>query len=492
MYFISRMNSSSKNPLQRQQIAELVKGEIDGLHGIMKKMLANKIGFFEAQQQNIKQNTPGVSSMPSTTHSVTFMNSFKEQVEELQMELLDAPSNDTVRRVRALLTNAKSNFAKLDSSDIKTALDMLLELAYYAVIHAPRTKKKGADSAATLKKALAVSSRGKSGDVRRYVQDIIITGVHQLAGQFLHNADYPRNYEEMRDYFDLNERGEAVAKKINQLKADIVGDRERMLDNAYDKEVAAAAAEAEKAEAEEMMTEALAYAADLRIENAKAELSKTASEIFAQLGGSMTAHLAIVGFAAREYKKSTLAVFDKITKEDYPEILQEMKEYALKNGVSIESLRTLGQQVTPSLIKDLASGQEAGPLAAQRMLTFNTRAILTLMTPQQQAHVKTFEAFTVHMKKTFLEKKRPRLHWSNKYGAPLSRMNSDYLTKVFIIEGLFVESPTDKAEAVNAAANYATRHAQRQREAIDAAIRAAAAAAEGIPRPAGATAEDKA
>jgi hypothetical protein len=473
------MNSSSKNPLQRQQIATLVKGEVDGLQGIMKKMLANKIGFFEAQQQNIKQNTPGVSSMPSTTHSVTFMNSFKEQVEEIQMELLDAPSNDTVRRVRALLTNAKSNFAKLDSSDIKTALDMLLELSLYTVVDAPRTKTKGAKQSAILNKSLTVSTKGKAGDIRRFVQDILIKGVHQLAGQFLHNADYPRNYEELRDYFDLNERGAAVAKKINQLKADIVVDRERMLDNADDKEEAAAEAEAQKAEAEEMMAEALEAADELRIANVKAELSKAATATYAQLGGDSQASNAMVVFAAREFHKPVVAVYDKIQNSDFDEILHDMKEYSLKHKTPLLSLRNLGTQFMPSMMQEIADGKAVGPTAAQRLLALPLATLMTGLSPAQQATVNTFRKLFSASQKEILNTRRNQVVWAHKYGKAPSTMNQDLLTKTFIIEGLFTDP--DNAKVITPADRE--RYNEQRRAAMRAAIQQAQAVAAQLPQP---------
>jgi hypothetical protein len=451
------MDSTKKYPLQKQHIQTMVRDELEGFRGLVKQLLGQKIGFYEAQQESTKQNTPGVALASATTTNVQFMISFQEQLDEVKLEITTAPSNETVRRLKALVASAKSTFPKLQTSDIKKVLDLLLECVPYTMIKPNRTKGKDQkpEVEATGPSDLA---QGKGGEVRRLIQDYIIKTVYTLASQFLPGADYPKNLEEYRDYFDLSKKGEELAETINKQKSKIAADREQIIkDDAnkiaakarLDAAVAAKVAE-DAAKAKESM--------DKHMKNLQVKLNQDAAEIFHQLGGGQKAIDAMAVFAAAHYEMPLDQALHELgdKKVDYDlfnKILFAMKEYAQQNKTPISSFKKLADSAIPDLFDQIRAGQEIDVRPTRRLFALSKSGLMDHLTAGEREIVDRFENQTNDAMKDWL-KANYAVDWNNVYQKPIGNMSKADLVKAFIIEGGFnIFAPAAPAAPVGAAAH---------------------------------------
>lgn len=432
------MDSTKKYPLQKQHIQTMVRDELEGFRGLIKQLLGQKIGFYEAQQESTKQNTPGVALASATTANVQFMISFQEQLDEVKLEITTAPSNETVRRLKALVASAKSNFAKLQTSDIKKVLDLLLECVPYTMIQPNRTK--GKDQKPEVK-ATAPSdlAQGKGGEVRRLIQDYIIKTVYTLASQFLPGSDYPKNLEEYRDYFELSKKGEELAETMNKQKAKIAADREQIIKDDQNKIAAKARLDAEVAAKIAADTVKAKESMDTHMKNLQVKLNQDAAEIFHQLGGGQTGIDAMSVFASTHYDMPLDEVMQELLdkKVDYDlfnKILFDMKQFAQQHKKPIASFKKLADDVVPDLLQLIRAGREIEVRPSRQLFSLPKQTLINHLTAAERVIVDKFEANTNNVMKEWLQVNY-EVDWNNVYKKPIGNMSKAELVKVFIIEG---------------------------------------------------------
>lgn len=425
--------------LDRVKLQTMVRDEADAVKAMLAQLLAKKISYYDDRESVVKRSTPGISATASTTEAVNFVASFKEQLEDLKLELADAPSSDTVRRVKALLSYAKANLGKLDESDVRAVLDSLLTLAGYAVIQVDRAKTKNAEPTATFDKDLTKKSNaGKSSDIRRYVQDIVIKGVYELASQFLKTFDYPQSYEELRDYFDYNKNGKRLAKAIVKAKQDITDRRERRIEQAEDDAHARAVALAQEAEARDQLAEELDAKEAEYVAKVRGRMDADDAVFFGILGSDEKAVFAMIEFLVSN-NGVTYEQASKSLDHNLHDVIEQMKLYAKEHKIPFDKFRALAKDGKEGLVKELLSNPDKSESSKRFLFEQKDSIILRCAPADIQARYEAVKNETRANLRAFLQDNLDRNAGmvNRVYGKYATTMNKGELLKVMMIENQF-------------------------------------------------------
>lgn len=206
----------NKKALEQKLIQDYVKSEVTDVKSLLRNLLEKRLE--RAQEVEAIQQPQAKPSI----NVVSYINNLDKELEDLQIEILQSPSTETVRQVKRILSEIRSKLPQMTQADVKLTLDKLFNLMLYVGINDQRGKNKNSNHYAESKPSLFSKGNAKANDVRRLIQEMIIKFLHEMSGMYLGNSMlYPQSYEDLRDNFNLSKRTAEEAIKIVQNDKDV-------------------------------------------------------------------------------------------------------------------------------------------------------------------------------------------------------------------------------------------------------------------------------
>ena len=168
-----------------------VKAEVSNVKALIKEMLRKKMELAEYKQDKQKEAMGSPATDAGKNNFGAYYNRLLDEMREIASELAVSPSSDTVRRVRALLVEARGKMPMLTSGEVKMVLDKLFELGGYASV-----KK--------------YSSKAKAYEAQELIKENVARFVSENAAKYLGSDAYPASVKEAAPEF------QSVAKQAKE------------------------------------------------------------------------------------------------------------------------------------------------------------------------------------------------------------------------------------------------------------------------------------
>ncbi len=178
-----------------EMIRAAAKSEVGNVKSLIRDLVKKKIARAEEDEAAQKEAAGNTSATASKSDFGAFYNKMLETISTIQTEMQTAPSSETVRAVRTLLTEAKNIFPLITTGEIQTVLQALYELAAAVMVRASWA----GDTKAGAKKGdyyLAVNDNSKGYESRKLARVLLLKFVHENAIKYLGKDMYPLTAKE--------------------------------------------------------------------------------------------------------------------------------------------------------------------------------------------------------------------------------------------------------------------------------------------------------
>lgn len=196
------LNSGKSN---LKMISELVNEEVGSMKAMMKEMFNKKLAYYQAQQDANKANAPKFQETQASKMA-TFFPNFEQLFDDLTLEIVTAPTNETTRKVKAFLGEASKALAEVDAGNARTILNKIYDLIPYTIISFHKPDK--TDKAKLVYKVADYSSLNKTskdGQIRRMIIELLFKYLKENSNKYLGRDDiYPQNLAEVIEANDFN------------------------------------------------------------------------------------------------------------------------------------------------------------------------------------------------------------------------------------------------------------------------------------------------